>query len=333
MADYIVNMGGYNGSEYYNTVDVFKVTKKGVQHISNPSVTLSQARQSLASAACGSYILAMGGIHGITNLNTVDVFHVNSNGVAAVTGHGLTLSRGRCRLAAASCGQYILALGGYDDGNPSYSNAVDVFKVTESGVEHITDHGLTLSQGRQNLVAASCGNYILAMGGSVADSTPVNTIDVFKVTDNGVEKISAGLALSVPRRYFAAASAGNYILAMGGDNFNTLDTIDVFKVTDNGVEQITDHGLALSVARSNLAAAACGNYIVAMGGLGAAAAGKAIDVFKVTENGIEHILDHELTLSPARFSASAATAGSFILAMGGYDSGYLNAIDVFQVFN
>ena len=332
MADYIVNMGGYNGSEYYNTVDVFKVTKKGVQHISNPSLTLSQARYSLAAAACGEYIMAMGGIHGITNLNTIDVFHVNSNGVDVVTGHGLTLSVPRCRLAAASCGNYILALGGYTSGSNNYSNAVDVFKVTESGIEHITDHGLTLSQGRQNLSAVSCGNYILAIGGSGEDQVTFDTIDVFHVTDNGVEHITDhGLSLSYASDSLAAASAGNYVLAMGG-LYGVTDAVNVFKVTENGVEAVPDHGLSLSEPRQYLAAASCGDYIFALGGISGGSIA-SIDMFHVTENGVEAVSDHGLSLSQARFSLKAVNAGNFILAMGGYNHGYLSTVDVFQVFN
>ena len=120
----------------------------------------------------------MGG-HDGSNKNTVDVFKVTENGVEAVPDHGLSLSDARYGLAASACGNYILAMGGTGDGG--YSNTVDVFKVTENGVEAVKDHGLSLSAACYGFAAASCGNYILAMGGAAAGGGPTNTVDVFQI--------------------------------------------------------------------------------------------------------------------------------------------------------
>ena len=281
MANYVLNMGGDSGSGYSNIVDVFKVTINSVEKVIDHNLTLSVARADLSATANGNYILAMGGYNILNDnpnyLDTVDVFHVTGNGVETVTGHGLTLSEARAGAATASCGNYILAMGGYNDSG--YTNTVDVFRVTENGVEVVTDHNLTLSVARQNLAAAACGEYILAMGG-------------------------------------------------GANALSFNDTIDVFKVTANGVEHITDHGLSLSVARYNLAAAACGNYILAMGGSGSSGNSNTVDVFHVTENGIEAVTGHGLTLSEGRYQLAAASCGNYILAMGGRVS---NIVDVFQI--
>ena len=332
MADYILHMGGQTTSGYSNAVDVFKVTKNGVELIANHGLSLSYAVRELAAAACGDYVLSMGGYTGSSLSNTVDVFKATESGVEAVADHGLSLSQARYSLAAASCGNYILAMGGTIQGSPYQTNIIDLFKVTENGVEAVPDHGLSLSQRRKGLVTAVCGEYILAIGGYSDGLGYVNTIDVFKVTESGIEHITDhGLSLSYASYSLAAAAAGDYILAMGGIGNPDLNTVDVFKVTANGVEAVTGHGLTLSVGRGNLAAAACGNYILAMGG---SSGRNAVDVFKVTENGVEHILDYGLSLSIGRFSLAAASAGNYVLAMGGYaDSGSVNAVDVFQIFN
>ena len=332
MSSYILNMGGTAGSTAKNTVDVFKVTGSSVKVVTGHSLTLSQGRRNLASAVCGEYILAMGGYDGLHYYNNVDVFKATENGVEAVPDHGLSLSQARYSLAAAACGQYILAMGGY---TADSVNTIDLFKVTENGVEHILDHGLTLSVKRSSAVAAASGEYILAMGGMGANYS--NVVDLFRVTENGVEHITDhSLSLSVGRRYLAAAAAGNYILAMGGYNgTDHLNTVDVFKVTENGVEKVTDHGLVLSVGRDYLAAASCGNYILALGGrIGTTTFSDAVDVFKVTENGVEKVTDHGLALSVGRGQLTAAAAGNFILGMGGWNGTYsYRTIDVFQVFN
>lgn len=279
------------------------------------------------------YVLNMGGGGNSGNSNAVDVFYATETGVEQIIGHELTLSTARRNLAAASCGAYALAMGG--NGISGITNAVDVFHVTENGVEHITDHGLTLSESRNALAAASCGQYILAMGGYHGTNYS-NATDVFHITENGVEKvIDYGLMLSTPRNALAAAACGNYILAMGGyDGTDYLNTVDVFHVTENGVEAVTGHGLTLSAGRNALVAAACGQYILAMGGMAGSGRSNAVDVFKVTANGVEAVTDHDLTLSTARVDLTAASCGQYILAMGGYsNSGHVHTIDIFQIFN
>ena len=124
----------------------------------------------------------------------------------------------------------------------------------------------------------------------------------------------------------------DYILNMGGQG--GLNVVDVFEATENGVEAVPDHGLTLSVGRGNLAAAACGNYILAMGGADSSGRSNTVDVFKATENGVEAVPDHGLSLSVGRSHLTAAAAGNYILAMGGVgSSGRVSSIDIFQNFN
>ena len=63
---------------------------------------------------------------------------------------------------------------------PVDDTVVDVFEVTDSGVTRRTDLNLTLSEARGFLAAASCGNFVLAMGGS-SNNHVVNTVDVFQL--------------------------------------------------------------------------------------------------------------------------------------------------------
>ena len=184
----------------------------------------------------GGYTVVGGGYGSV--LDTVDVFHVTSSGVEKITDHGLSLSTPCYGLAAASAGDYILAMGGYA-GSYVYPEAVNVFHVTSSGVEKITNHGLTLSTPCNQLAAASAGDYILAMGGTTGPDSPGqvhNTVDVFHVTASGIEKITDhGLTLSTARYSLSAASAGGYILAMGGWTSTTsstdiTNTVDVFQI-------------------------------------------------------------------------------------------------------
>ena len=225
---------------------------------------------------------------------------------------------------------YVLNMGGYSD--YSTHDTVDVFHVTEKSIEHVT--GLTLSEPRRNLAAATCGAYTLAMGGLVDAGSYSNAIDVFRATENGVEAVTGhGLTLSARRDSLAAAAAGNYIVALGGyDGTNYSNAIDVFRATENGVEAVTGHGLTLSVARSDLVAVSIGDYIMALGGKDATNSYNTVDVFRVTQSGVVAVTGHGLTLSTARYNLAAAACGNYILVMGGKDSGGgKNTIDIFKL--
>ena len=343
MADYILNMGGQNGSGHTNAVDVFKITETDVELIPDHGLTLSQARSGPAVAVCGDYVFAMGGLIGLSS-NVVDIFKATENGVEAVPDHGLSLSVGLRGLAAASAGNYVLAMGGDAAAGGNYKNTVDVFKVTDNGVEAVPDHGLTLSEARNSLKAVSCGNYIMAMGGLAGYNNYSATVDVFKVTESGVEHITDhGLSLSLGRSGLAAVSCGEYVLAMGGfytynDSYVYTNAIDVFHVTENGIEHILDHGLTLSTTRAVFPAVSCKGYIFTLGGKDDinSKPSNVIDMFKLTPQGIVAIPDHGLALSEGR-TPSAAAIGNCVLAMGGSPTGNVtlpsNVIDVFQIFD
>lgn len=180
--------------------------------------------------------------------------------------------------------------------------------------------------------------YIINFGGFDATKTyrSYDTIDIFKVTENGVIKVeNHGLKLSVARTDLAAAAAGSYILAMGGDSGSYSDAVDVFRVTSDGVEQVDDHGLALSVGRGVFTAASTGNFILAMGGMiKSNVYSDAVDVFKVTSDGVEHV-DYGLSLSEPRAFLSSAAIGNYILVLGGSagSSVHYKSVEVFEVKN
>ena len=230
---------------------------------------------------------------------------------------------------------YIINFGGYDATKAYRSyDTIDVFKVTSNGVEKVDDHGLALSEPRHDTVSATLGDFTMVMGGTSGFDV-TDAIDIFKTTKNGVIKVDdRGLKLSVARTDLAAAAAGNYILAMGGESGSYSDAVDVFKVTANGVLGVSSHSLALSVARGVFTAASTGNFILAMGGMKQGGYSDAVDVFKVTSDGVEHV-NYDLSLSEPRAFLSSAAIGNYILVLGGSAGSSLHykSVDVFEVKN
>ena len=292
VGDYVFAMGGYSGgsgsSSSSRVIDIFKVNSDGTFETVTHNLSLSTARYDLAAATCGNYVFAMGGRYAssfsLYNSSAVDIFRVNGDGTFETVTHDLSLSQARYDMAVTTCGNYVFAMGGYSGGYGYVRNTIDIFKVTENGVEAVTNHGLTLSVARDELCATSIGDYVLAMGG-YGRQNRLNTVDVFKVDGDTLSAVTDhGLALSEARSELAAASCGNYVLAMGGyDGTNYFNTVDIFELTDSGFVQVEDHDLSLSIARSDFSSATCGNYVFAMGGQSDySTVSNAIDVFQAT---------------------------------------------------
>lgn len=238
MADYAVIMGGTAlNVGISDHIEVLRNTDTTIETV-NTSVTLSEPRYNLAAASCNGYVLAMGGRESLGNTNpysaAVDIFKATENGIErTVFESSLDVPRGN--LAAATCGDYTLAMGGNINNN-TYSDTVDVYQsVIEDGEEYVLireDINLKLSEPRANLGAAACGEYIFAVGGVTGMNELSDAVDVFRVTSTGVVKVNIPLNLSSPRQNVQVASCGNFVLAMGGADSTgkPVNVIDVFEI-------------------------------------------------------------------------------------------------------
>jgi hypothetical protein len=134
--DYVLFGGGYNSSNFLSrTVDVFKFSteeNKWKRFESLPD-GLSRGRLGLAAATCGDYVLFGGGQEeNSIDSAVVDVFKFNGakwECLISLNDTTTGLSMERTRLAAATCGDYVLFGGGYRISIPNYPVEVDVFQV------------------------------------------------------------------------------------------------------------------------------------------------------------------------------------------------------------
>ena len=289
-----------------------------------------------------NFVVNMGGR--ATGLFNEYVKSFYSTETSVLDGPVASIGQGRDGLAAAACGNYFLAMGGKTE-NSTPVSAINVYEFNRRddgsyGIREIQDPDLALSEPRYNLAAGTLGNYILALGGMESHGLPLATVDIFQVTADGVEPAPLESSLSIGRSSLAAASSGDYLLAMGGlEQVSSVpqvngpsDAIDVFRLTGSEIQRVETHSLRLSEARYNLAATTCGEYIFAMGGYNSPGIySDAVDVFRVTSNGVVGI-QTDLRLSVPRDGLAAAACGDYVFAMGGYAGGmYSNVVDVFKV--
>ncbi|NEP22626.1 neuraminidase-like domain-containing protein [Moorena sp. SIO3I6] len=295
---------------------------------------LSEARSNLAAATVSNLAIFAGGEKDKSSRSSskiVDVFQYQADGsLIKLDSNGLELSQERTNLAGATVGNLVIFAGGYNYQNNLYSDNVDVFRDDDGTLTEVTGHGLTLSEPRSYLVAATVGNLVIFAGGQNDRGLASTTIDIFRY-DDGTETLTPvtghGLTLSEPRKYFAGATVGNLVIFAGS---SSSDAVDVFRDDDGTLTEVTGHGLTLSQARSFLAAATVGNLAIFAGGVDS----QVVDVFRDDDGTLTEVTGHGLTLSESRQSLAGATVGNLVVFAGGKSPGaYYNAIDVFQYQN
>ncbi len=290
------------------------------------SLTLSQARSSLAATTVGNLAIFAGGLYGGNNSNTVDVFAYEDGTLVEKKDLSLTLSQGRYSLAATTVGNLAIFAGG----SGSDPNKVDVFAY-QDGTLVKKDLSLTLSEARASLAATTVGNLAIFAGGLYGGNNS-NTVDVFAYEDGTLVKKDLSLTLSEARASLAATTVGNLAIFAGGyrggDYFNK---VDVFAYQDGTLVK-KDLSLTLSEARASLAATTVGNLAIFAGGWISGSSFNTVDVFEYKDGTLEK--KDTLTLSQARDSLAATTIGNLAIFPGGLgSSGGSNKVDVFAYEN
>lgn len=240
-----------------------------------------------------------------------------ANGVIDV-GTITPISVARYCLEGANVGNYALAIGGLIDNNTP-SSVVDVYNIS---LEHSTPPQ-PLSVARAMIVSSNVGNYTLAMGGSSSQYSSdyfYSTIDAY---NSSLTRSSPTQSLSVARTNLAAASVGNYALAMGGETkslplgCNTVDAYNTSLVRSTPTN-------ALSSERYSLSGLSFGNYALAIGG---AFGNNTVDVYNTSLT-----RSQADSLSEGRSIPATTNVGNYALIAGGVGNSTAGS-SVIDVYN
>lgn len=164
VGNYLLFVGGYDGSSTLATVDAYNTSL--VRSVPTP---LSISRMRFAVTTFSNYVLIAGGFS-TSPYGRTDVVDVYNSSLVRTT--PILLSTPKEQLAGASVGDYVLFAGGWA------SDILDTVEVFNNSLVR-EDFGVSLSQPTQDLAGASVGNYALFAGGYLTDSTSTNAVHGF----------------------------------------------------------------------------------------------------------------------------------------------------------
>lgn len=267
--------GGQDEKGYSRVVEMYD--SFGGHRILTP---LSSARTDMASAALGENILFAGGDDGSGASDVIECYTINFTKRMI----GLSLPLAVKGLCGCSFGNYAVFAGGRDENGLPTDKVIAVDRNM-----NIISNIEPLSSPRYNLAAAVCTNpddetesYLLIAGGKSTHSGFSTVVDVY---DSSLNKVNAGLELTVGRSRLKGASCQGYALFAGGVvGVEPADTpsniVDVFNYKLKRFEPMT-----LSEARNSLSAASFSDKVLFAGGYSLNGVSKVVDTFTFNSGG------------------------------------------------
>ncbi len=260
-------------------------------------------------------------VGGVTG--SLETYNISTNSWTSTA-----LDTARDGMAVDTLGGKIFFAGGYK-GTGNYSSEVDIY---DAGAGTWTT--ATLSAPRFALAAASAGTKIVFAGGSTYYTgvgnfaeQPSAAVDIY---DEGSGMWSTA-SLSKARNFLTAVASGTKIFFAGGyDGTNYSNVVDIYDVNAGTWSTAT-----LSTARGFLAAAASSGIVVFAGGVTGGTGGGAYvpsDVVDIYNTATAQWSTS--TLSQARASLAATTAGNLLFFGGGNlqnGNGASAAVDIYNV--
>jgi N-acetylneuraminic acid mutarotase len=229
--DTIYTMGGYYGSTYLNTVELFDLKSNTW---STPVTTGTfTPRRGLTSALVSGKIYVLGGYNGVSVLNTLEVFDPTTNKWTTPTTTGTFTPREK--LCCAVVDGKIYAMGGYN--GSVHLNALEVFDPSTNTWSTPGTTGTFTP--RRGLAASVIAGKIYVMGGyNNAFTDPyVNTLELYEpATRKWTTPPTTGIFTA--RGALCSSVIDSKIYAMGGvhlvsGTYIALNTVEVFDPATN----------------------------------------------------------------------------------------------------
>ena len=213
---------------------------------------LSKARQELASALAGNYLVFSAGTDSTYDCcKTVDAFNsALVRTIPTATGYAMD------HCAGASVGNYACFVGNQDD-NTDALNAAYAYdsSLTMKKLEKLTEH-------KHDCGGASVRNYALFAGGAAKGGGSMTTNATVNIVTYTSSLTQGSATLSQKRTQLSGVTFGEYALFGGGITSSTyLGTVDAF---DSSLTRTTLS--ELSAVRSGLAACTNSEYALFGGG-------------------------------------------------------------------
>ena len=211
--------GGYNANGLLTSAELFNAASDTFTDLAGSGHSLAEARwRAVAAMLPSGQVLVAGGENTGGRLSSAELFNPATNTFTRLTGSGQSLTEARVgAVAAALPSGLVLVAGGYS--GSSYLSSAELFNPASDTFTKLTGAGQSLSQTRDNGVAATLPSGQVLVAGGENGGGRLSSAELFNPATDAFSKLTgAGQVLTEPRGgAIAATLPSGQVLIAGGE--------------------------------------------------------------------------------------------------------------------
>ena len=265
--------GGYNGTTYYNNVQLASVNNGGSGAITgwveDTVDHLGTVHNKAQTVAYNGYLYTMGGIGASNNnLNSVEYAPLNTDGTVGVWSTTSSFTNGRNIFASAAMNGYMYILGGITYGSGAYYKDIQYATINSDGTLGTwASAGGNVSNGGQGVCMATWNGYIYSLGGWDG-STDHNSVQYAAQNTNGtIGAWQNANSFTGARSNSQCVAYNGYLYLIGGEDTTGKNDVQYAAINGNGSLGTWQYTTSYHLGRANHAAIAYGGYMYVIGGV------------------------------------------------------------------
>lgn len=262
--------GGYNGSTYYNNVQIAAVNNGGGGAVgswaTDSTDTFTTARTQGQTVTYNGYIYVLGGYNsGGANLNTVQYAPLNTDGTVGAWTATSNFTNARRTFSAAAMNGYLYILGGQGG---TYYKDIQYAKINADGsIGSWASAGSNVSNGGQGACLVAHNGYVYSLGGWDG-STDHNSVRYAAQNTNGtIGSWQNGTSFTTGRSNLNCLAHGNYLYILGGETSVGQSDVQYALINANGSIGSWAYTTSFNLGRANLAAFSYNGFMYIAGGV------------------------------------------------------------------
>lgn len=263
--------GGYNGTTYYNDVQIAGINNGGSgiigTQVTDSTDTIPTAREESQIITYNGYLYSLGGIAtGNSRSNAVYYAPLNTDGSVGSWTTTTSFATSRNVFGATAMNGYMYIIGG-STGTPNLKD-IQYAKINSDGsLDTWASAGSNVSNGGQGVCATSYNGYIYSLGGWDG-STDYNTVRYAAQNANGtIGSWQTANSFTTGRSNLNCIAYGGYLYLSGGEDTAGRNDVQYALINSNGSLGTWAATTSYQAGRANHAMFAANGFMYIAGGI------------------------------------------------------------------
>ena len=328
---YIYEIGGWNGTTTFTTVNFAKIDPAGMTSAYSTTTVLSAATQNAATVAYNNYIYEIGGNTGSVTAN-VYFATINSSGTLGSWTADRALPVAIQNASATVYNGYLYVVGGYN--GSAAVNTVYYALIGSNGTLGVWSSGTVLTNATQNGTATAYNGYLYFMGGNTGSNTNAVYYTPINSSNGSIGTWSTGTVLLAATQKATSVAYNGYLYEIGGNTGSTTTAVSYTPInTSNGSLGSWSTATVLPTGIQNAISVVYNGYLYEIGGNDGTSNLTSVYYAPIGTSGSLGSWATNTVLTTATAQASGAVYNGYIYLLGGVNPSVATTVSYARINN